>query len=81
MDFYSLFQLRELLVTYGWTWLTAVCVMHLSLMHWPSSTTCLPIKQETQSWKWTIISILVPTAAGVAVCFIVASCARLLGLA
>ena len=81
MEFESLIQLRELLVTNGWTWLTAVCVMLFSLMHWPCSTTCLTIKKETQSWKWTIISILVPTAAGVAVCFIVASCARLLGLA
>jgi ferrous iron transport protein B len=81
MEFESLIQLRELLVANGWTWLTAVCVMLFSLMHWPCSTTCLTIKKETQSWKWTIISILVPTAAGVAVCFIVASCARLLGLA
>jgi len=81
MEFESLVQLRELLVSNGWTWLTALCVMLFSLMHWPCSTTCLTIRKETQSWKWTGISILVPTATGVAVCFIVASAARLLGLA
>lgn len=81
MEFDSLSQLRELLVTNGWTWLTAMCVMLFSLMHWPCSTTCLTIKKETQSWKWTLISFLVPTVTGILVCFIVASFARLLGLA
>ncbi|NLU32794.1 MAG: ferrous iron transport protein B [Clostridiaceae bacterium] len=80
MEFESLVRLRELLAANGWTWLTAVCVMLFSLMHWPCSTTCLTIRKETQSWKWTLISFLVPTAAGILICFITASVARLLGL-
>jgi len=81
MEFESLIQLRELLVANGWTWLTAICVMLFSLMHWPCSTTCLTIRKETQSWKWTLVSILVPTLTGLCVCFVVANGARLLGLA
>lgn len=76
----SLDQLRGLLVSHGWTWLTAVCVMLFSLMHWPCGTTCWTIKKETQSWKWTFVSFLVPTITGIVICFIVANTVRLLGL-
>jgi ferrous iron transport protein B len=76
----SLGRLRELLVSHGWTWVTALCVMLFSLMHWPCGTTCLTIKNETQSRKWTLISFLVPTAAGILICFITANVARMLGL-
>jgi len=76
----NLQQLRELLVNNGWTWLTAVCVMLFSLMHWPCCTTCWTIRKETGSWRWTLASILIPTAAGIVICFIVSSAARLLGL-
>jgi ferrous iron transport protein B len=76
----SLVQLRSLLISHGWTWLTAVCVMLFSLMHWPCGTTCLTIKKETQSWKWTLVSFLVPTIAGIIICFIFTTTVRLLGL-
>lgn len=75
------FQLHSLLISNGWTWLTAVCVMLFSLMHWPCSTTCLTIKKETQSWKWTAISFLVPTITGITICFVFTSIVRLIGLA
>lgn len=80
-DLSDLAALRELLVGNGWTWLTAVCTMLFSLMHWPCSTTCLTIGKETRSVKWTAISFAVPTAVGMMVCFLVAAAARLLGLA
>lgn len=73
-------ELKQLLVDNGWTWLTAVCMILFSLMHWPCSTTCLTIRKETQSIKWTLISFLVPTITGMTICFIVASVVRLLGL-
>ena len=76
----SLGQLHDLLVSHGWTWLTAICMMLFSLMHWPCGTTCWTIKKETQSWKWTAVSVLVPTISGIVICFVVASLARLLGL-
>ena len=62
--------LHALLVEHGWTWLTAVCTMLFSLMHWPCSTTCMTIGKETRSLKWTLISFAVPTAVGMAVCFL-----------
>jgi ferrous iron transport protein B len=80
-DYGSLSQLHALFVSHGWTWLTAVCVMLFSLMHWPCGTTCLTIKNETQSRKWTFVAFLIPTVTGIAVCFLVATAARLLGLA
>jgi ferrous iron transport protein B len=81
LELNSLVQLGDLLVSNGWTWLTALCMMLFSLMHWPCGTTCLTIKKESQSWKWTLVSFLVPTVTGIVVCFFVASTARLLGLA
>ena len=77
----SLVELRNLLIANGWTWATAVCVMLFSLMHWPCSTTCLTIKKETQSLKWTLISVLVPTITGFTICFLFTTIVRLLGLA
>ena len=73
-------DLRQLLVSHGWTWLTGVCVMLFSLMHFPCGTTLWTIRKETQSMKWTLASIVIPTAAGIIVCFVVANAARLLGL-
>ena len=77
----SLDALRTLLVDQGWTWLTAVCTMLFSLVHWPCSTTCMTIGRESGSWKWTLLGFGLPTAIGMALCFLVASAARLLGLA
>jgi len=76
----SLSLLRDLLASNGWTWVTAVCVMLFSLMHWPCGTTCWTIKKETRSLKWTLVSVLVPTISGLAICFIVAGLARLTGI-
>jgi ferrous iron transport protein B len=76
----SLDQLRELLVSHGWTWVTAVCTMLFSLMHWPCGTTCLTIKKESGSWKWTAVSFLVPTITGMLICFVFANVVRLIGL-
>lgn len=80
LEFSSLAELKTLLVNNGWTWLTAICVMLFSLMHWPCGTTCLTIKKETQSWKWTLVSFLVPTIIGIVICFIINSLVRLAGL-
>ncbi|HHW46209.1 MAG TPA: ferrous iron transport protein B [Clostridiales bacterium] len=77
----SLAELKNLLVSNGWTWLTALCVMIFTLMHWPCGTTCLTIKKETGSIKWTALAVIIPTAIGLLLCFILATAARLLGLA
>ncbi|HHV98757.1 MAG TPA: ferrous iron transport protein B [Clostridiaceae bacterium] len=76
----SLQALRDLLVSNGWTWLTGVCVMLFSLMHFPCGTTLWTIRKETQSIKWTLISFIVPTLTGIILCFIIANAVRLMGL-
>ena len=80
MELENLYQLGELLRNNGWTWLTAVCFVLFSLMHWPCGTTFLTIKKETQSWKWTFISFLVPTITGSLICFIITTIVRLIGI-
>lgn len=70
VDISNLSTLRDVLVSNGWTWVTAISVMLFSLMHWPCSTTCLTVKKETSSIKWTILSIIIPTFCGVVVCLI-----------
>lgn len=77
----SLPELKTLLAGSGWTPLTALCVMIFSLLHWPCGTTCLTIRKETGSLKWTLLAILIPTACGAALCIVIATAARLLGLA
>jgi len=79
LELANLYELRELLIANGWTLSTAICVMLFSLMHWPCSTTCLTIKKETQSLKWTFISFAVPTITGIGMCFIFTSIVRLIG--
>lgn len=73
----NLFMLKELLVENGWTWITAICTMLFSLIHFPCATTVWTIKKETGGWKWTILSILIPTITGILVCFIVSHVAWL----
>ena len=77
-DLAELSALKGLLVANGWTWITAVSTMLFSLMHWPCSTTCMTIRKESGSVKWTAVSFLVPTLAGVVVCGLFANLARLL---
>lgn len=77
----SVWELHTLLVSNGWTWLTAVCTMLFSLMHFPCATTCLTIKKETGSWKWTAAAFVLPTVIGLSVCFLITSAVRLFGFA
>ena len=70
-------EMKSLFVQHGWTWVTAVCTMLFSLMHWPCSTTLLTIKKETGSWRWTIVALALPTIAGMGLCFLVAQADRL----
>jgi len=76
----SLKELKILLTDNGWTWVTAVSTMLFCLIHWPCSTTCLTIKKETGSQKWTAISIAIPTIIGIIVCFIFTTVVRVFGL-
>ncbi|MDF2616911.1 MAG: feoB2, partial [Sedimentibacter sp.] len=76
-EFESVGFLRDILIQNGWTSLTALNVMLFSLLHWPCSTTLWTIKKETGSIRWTAASLLIPTAAAFAVCFLTTSIYRL----
>ena len=79
VDMDNLVMLRSIFIENGWTWLTAICVILFSLIHFPCSTTCLTIYKETKSVKWTIISILLPTVCGILLCFGFSTIVRLFG--
>ena len=58
------FVIGEILRQNGWTILTAMNVMLFTVLHFPCATTLLTIKKETGSWKWSVISFLIPTVCG-----------------
>lgn len=68
--------LREVLVQNGWTWVTAVCTLLFTVLHWPCSTTMLTVKKETGSLKWTFLAAVIPTALGMVLCMVVAQLLR-----
>ena len=68
MDITDLTALRDLFINNGWTWVTAICTLLFSLVHFPCATTLLTIRKETKSWKWTLISFLLPTFIGILLC-------------
>ncbi len=70
-DYASLTQLQTVLTDCGWTMQTALCVLILCLFHFPCGTTCLTIKKETGSLKWTAFAIALPTCIGIMLCFII----------
>ncbi len=65
--------LASLLAAHGWTMKTYLCMALFSLFHWPCSTTCLTIRKETGSLKWTVLAFLLPTVLGTSICIIVSS--------
>ena len=60
--------LHSLLMSRGWTAETCVCMLLFCLCHFPCGTTCLTIRRETGSVRWTLLSMLLPTAVGVVLC-------------
>lgn len=80
MEMENMHALKLLLTDNGWNWVTALCTMIFILFHFPCSTTCLTIKKETGSLKWTAAAFILPTVCGAAICFIISSLARLAGI-
>jgi ferrous iron transport protein B len=64
--------LHAMLVSAGWSTLTAVCLMLFSLLHNPCSTTLYTIQKETGDWRWTTLAAALPLALGFIVCSSVA---------
>ncbi|MBO4211031.1 MAG: ferrous iron transporter B [Oscillospiraceae bacterium] len=49
----------------------ALCGAVFTLFHWPCSTTVLTVWHETRRWKWTLLSVLLPTLVGVVLCLLI----------
>ncbi|MBQ4040110.1 MAG: ferrous iron transporter B, partial [Oscillospiraceae bacterium] len=52
----------------GWSGVTVVCVIIFMMFHFPCATTLMTIKKETGSLRWTLISAVLPTVIGYALC-------------
>ncbi len=63
--------MREILLSNGWTVKTAICLLVFSLFHWPCSTTVLTVKKESGSFKWAVVSFVLPTLFGFLICSVI----------
>lgn len=77
-DYDSLSTLKTILVDNGWTNITAICTLVFMLCHFPCATSLMTMKKETGSIKWTLLGAFIPTATGLAICFIISSLSRIL---
>ncbi|MGE7768324.1 nucleoside recognition domain-containing protein [Peribacillus sp. NPDC096540] len=75
----DLTELKEVFVSHGWTWLTALNMMLFSLLHFPCGTTLFNIYKETKSKKWTFMSFAIPTVIAITVTFLVATFVKAMG--
>lgn len=71
VEYSSLLELKTLLIDNGWTILTAISVIIMFVLHYPCSTACLTIKKETDSWFYTVLSMIIPTFLGLLICFVI----------
>ena len=62
--------ISEILISHNWTILTAINVMIFTVLHFPCTTTLLSIKKETGSFKWAILSFVLPTICGILICMV-----------
>lgn len=65
----------------GWTAETVICVLLFSLLHFPCATTLLTVRKETGRVRWMILAAILPTAFGLALCFLVHTVAQMLNIA
>ena len=70
-SFTNLMAIKTLLISHGWTLKTALCFLVFVLFHFPCSTTLLTIKKETGSFKWSILSFVLPTIIGIVLCLFI----------
>lgn len=70
IEFDNIIQIKEILTMNGWTFLTALNTLILTMFHWPCSSTLLTIYHETKSKFVTFLSFIVPTLAGLILCLI-----------
>lgn len=64
-------EVTEVFQAAGWSWVTALCAIVFTLVHWPCSTTIITVKKETGSVKWAFLSAAVPTVIGYGLCVLI----------
>ena len=70
-DIEGVTALHTILISNGWTAVTAVCTILFALFHWPCTTTLITIYKETRSLKWTALSVIIQTGTGIMLCAVV----------
>ncbi len=70
-EFTSAHEMFSIFHAQGWSLETILCMAIFCLFHWPCATTCLTIKKETGSIKWTAAAFLLPTCIGTALCMLI----------
>ncbi len=76
MELSDLSGMHTLLVSNGWTGVTAVCMLVFTLMHWPCAASVMTVKKETGSVKWALASMIIPTLFGCVLCAFIAFVSR-----
>ena len=67
-DYSSLAELRAVLLSNGWSGVTAMCMLLFTLLHWPCATTLMTVRKETGSARYTLLAAALPTAFGIVLC-------------
>ena len=78
VDINDLNSMKNILISNGWNYITAISVLIFTLFHFPCSTTLLTIKKETNSIKWTLLSFVLPLTIGIILCFIVSNILKIM---
>lgn len=74
----SYVELQALFSANGWSAVTLICVLLLTLFHFPCGTTLVTIAHETRSIKWTLLSAVLPCLFGLLLCALVHGIALLI---
>jgi len=77
LEVQDLGAIQSILTANGWTWLTALNFLLFAIFHWPCATTLLTIKKEVGSLRWTLLSALLPTVFGLALCTLLTTIVKL----
>ena len=72
--------LRQIFEANGWTIVTAVNMMLLTLFHWPCATTLMTVYHETKSKSILALSFITPCFVGIVLCLLVKCSSILLKL-
>ena len=62
--------ISKILIENDWSVKTAICFIMFSVFHFPCATTLITVFKETKSFKWMLLSFVIPTTLGVTICAI-----------